>query len=129
MRGMPPGPPQMPQGQVEPAAAPQPKGGQEARGKIIAGLATELVRIAIPLFPKESPMGIALAETAAKLGRIFAKPPEDLGQAELKFMSQQLYPGQKPAAMDMGQVARQGLAGQGVPVGAGPAAGGPPQGG
>lgn len=127
MRGMPPGMPAMPPGQVEPAAAPQQKGGQEARGKIIAGLATELARIAIPMFPKESPMGIALAETAAKLGKIFAKPPEDLGQAELKFMGQQLYPGQKPAAMDMGQVAKAGLAGQGVPVGAGP--GGQPQGG
>lgn len=129
MRGMPPGMPAMPQGQVEPAAAPQAKGGQEARGKIIAGLATELARIAIPMFPKESPMGIALAEVAAKLGKIFAKPPEDLGQAELKFMGQQLYPGQKPAAMDMGNVVRGGLAGQGVPGAAGAPPGGPPPGG
>ena len=122
----------MPLGQVDPAMQPQPKGGQEARGKVVAGLALEMARLAITMFPKESPMAIALAETAAKLGKIFQKPEQDLGQAELKFMGQQLYPGQRPAAMDMGQGARSALAGQGVP-GAAPAMAGagaaPPQGG
>ena len=108
-------------GQVDPAMQPQPKPGQEARGKIVAGLGLELIRTAISLFPKESDFGIALAETAAKLGKIFQKPEQDMGQAELKFMSQQLYPGQKPAAMDQGGDIRQKLMGQGVP-------GGPPPG-
>jgi hypothetical protein len=107
----------MPLGQqVDPAMRPQPKGGQEARGKVIAGLALEMARMAIPLFPKESTMAIMLAEIAAKMGKEFAKPPEDLGQAELKFMGQQLYPGQKPAAMDMGGNVRSSLMGQGVPA-------------
>lgn len=119
--------------QVDPAMQPQPKGGQEARGKILAGLGLEMVRIAIPMFPKESPMAIALAETAAKLGKQFQKPPEDLGMAELKFMQNQIYPGQKPAnAMDSGAGVRSSLAGAGVPAaapnpmaGAAPGAGGP----
>ncbi len=114
-----------PLGQTDPAMMPQPKGGQEARGKVVAGLALEMARLAITMFPKESPMAIALAETAAKLGRIFQKPEQDLGQAELKFMGQQLYPGQRPAAMDMGGQARASLAGQGVP-GAQPAMAGAP---
>lgn len=123
----------MPLNQVDPAVRPQPKGGQEARGKIIAGLALELARTAIPMFPKESPMAIMLAEIAAKMGKEFAKPPEDLGQAELKFMGQSLYPGQKPAAMDSGGGIQQKLMGMGAPAPgaalAGAGAAPPPQGG
>jgi len=99
---------------VDPAMQPQPKGGQEARGQIIAGLGLEMVRTAIPMFPKESDMAIALAEIAAKLGKMFKKPPEDLGKAELKFMEQQLFPGQRPAAMESGGAVRSSLMGQGV---------------
>ena len=63
---------------------PQQKGGQEARGKVVAGLGLEMCRLAITMFPKESTMAIALAETAAKLGKLFQKPEQDLGQAELR---------------------------------------------
>ena len=108
----------MPLGQVDPAMQPQPKGGQEARGKVVAGLGLEMVRVAITLFPKESDFAIALAETAAKLGKLFQKPEQDLGQAELKFMGQQLYPGQRPAAMDMGGQVRQQMMGMGSPAAA-----------
>ena len=115
----------MPLGQVDPAMQPQPKPGQEARGQVVAGLGLEMVRTAITMFPKESPMAIALAETAAKLGKLFKKPEQDLGQAELKFMGQQLYPGQRPAAMDMGGDIRQTMQGMGAGAPGGP--GGAPQ--
>ncbi len=105
----------MPLNQVDPAVRPQPKGGQEARGKVVAGLGLEMVRMAISMFPKESDMAIALSETAAKLGKMFQKPDQDMGQAELKFMGSQLYPGQKPAAMDSGPAVQSSLQGQGVP--------------
>ena len=115
----------MPLNQVEPAMRPQPKGGQEARGKVVAGLGLEMVRMAISMFPKESDFAIALAETAAKLGKLFQKPDQDMGQSELKFMQSQLYPQQKPAAMDSGAAVQSSLMGQGVqPAGAGAPAGG-----
>src|SRR3990167_10498190 len=123
----------MPLAQVDPAMRPQAKGGQEARGKVVAGLGLEMVRMAIAMFPKESDFAISLAETAAKLGKLFQKPDQDLGQAELKFMGQQLYPGQKPAAMDMGGQVKQSMMGMGVPAAnpmmAGAAPGAGPQGG
>ena len=118
----------MPLGQTDPAMMPQAKGGQEARGKIIAGLGLEMIRTAIPMFPKESDLGVACAEVAAKLGRIFQKPEQDIGQAELKFMGQQLYPGQRPPAMDTGGDIRQKLMGQGVPAGPPPEMAGAPPG-
>jgi hypothetical protein len=125
----------MPLNQVDPAVRPQPKAGQEARGKVVAGLGLEMVRMAISMFPKESDMAIALSETAAKLGKMFQKPDQDMGQAELKFMGSQLYPGQQPAAMDSGGAVRSSLMGQGVAApqpamaGAGAAPGAGPQGG
>lgn len=110
----------MPLNQVDPATRPQPKGGQEARGKLLAGLGVEMLRIAIPMFPKESDFGITLAEVSAKLGKMFAKPPADLGQAELKFMGSQLYPQQQPQnAMDSGGGIQQKLMGMGAPAPAG----------
>ncbi len=117
----------MPQGQVEPAMAPQAQGGKEARGKIVAGLGLEMVRMAIAMFPKESDMAIALAETAAKLGKHFKKPEEDMGAAELKFMGSQLYPHPRPMAMDAGSQVQSSLQSQGVGASAPGAA--PPQGG
>ena len=114
----------MPLNQVDPAVRPQPKGGQEARGKIVAGLGLEMVRAAISMFPKESDFAIALAETAAKLGKLFQKPDHDMGQAELKFMGSQLYPGPQPAAMDSGGGIQQKLMGMGA-QGSPPAAGAP----
>jgi len=106
----------MEQGQVDPAMMKGPKDGQEARGKILAGLGLETIRRAIPMFPADSSLGIMLAEVTAKLGKEFAKPPEDLGQAELKFLQSQLYPQQqRPAAMDSGAGIQQSLMQQGAP--------------
>ena len=87
------------------------------------------------MFPKESDFAIVLAETAAKLGKQFQKPEQDLGQAEMKFMQSQLFPGQRPSAMDMGgniQQKMMGMGAQGSPApGAAPmmAGAGAPQGG
>ena len=93
------GPPAMgspaPPGAASPMAPKQ--GGQEARGRVMAGLGLELLRMAIPLFGN-SPDGQAIVEVVAKLGKKFVKPPADLGAAELKFMGSQLgQGGPKPA--------------------------------
>jgi hypothetical protein len=106
----------VPLGQTEPAMQPQAKGGQEARGDIVAGLGLEMIRMAQAMYPGTSEKGILLAEVSAKLGRGFKKPPQELGEAELKFMHQSLYPGQRPAAMDMGGQVRSSLMGQGIPA-------------
>ena len=75
-------------------AAPQhaDRGGKESRGKIVAGLGLEMLRIAVPLLGN-TPLGQRVAETVAKLGKEISKPPTDLGQSEMQFMSQQLFPG------------------------------------
>mgnify|MGYP001572090272 CR=1 FL=1 len=104
----------MPLGQVDPAVQPQAKGGEEARGKVIAGLALAMIRIAIPKFSKESDLAIVLSEVSAKLGKQFQKPEEDMGLAELKFMQSQLFPGQRPQAMDMGGNIQQKMQGMGI---------------
>ena len=67
------------------------RGGKEARGKIIAGLALELARISIPMLGNTE-LGQEIASFVAKIGRRLSKPPQDLGQSELKFMGSQLWP-------------------------------------
>src|SRR3989442_1594730 len=91
---LPPRPPTLPTaaGTAPAAPATQDRSGKEARGKIVAGLGLEMMRIAIPLLGN-TPLGQRVAEVVAKLGREIAKPPQDLGQSELKFMGSQLYPG------------------------------------
>lgn len=107
----------MPLGQTDPATMPEAKGGTEARGKIVAGLGLEMIRHAISMFPKDSDFSITLSEMSAKLGKMFKKPPQDLGQAELKFMGSQLYPQQQqPNAMDSGGGIQQKLMGMGAPA-------------
>jgi hypothetical protein len=63
--------------------------GKEARGKVIAGLGLEMLRIAIPLLGN-TPDGLAVVEVVAKLGKKFAKPAADLQKSELTFMQSQL---------------------------------------
>jgi hypothetical protein len=67
------------------------RAGKEARGKVVAGLGLEMLRISIPLIGNTD-LGHEIAITVGKLGRRLQKPPEDLGQSELKFMGSQLYP-------------------------------------
>jgi len=88
-------------------------GGKELRGRTVAGLALELLRMSMPMLGN-SEDGQAVAEVVAKLGRKFAKPPQDLAQSELKFMQSQLNPMPRPQAMDMGPQAQGALAAQGV---------------
>lgn len=95
MPGMPPAPP-MPQGPsaggTSPAAPAQPeRGGKEARGRVVAGLALELARVAIPLLGN-SQDGVDLAKFVSTFGKRFVKPPEDLGKSELQFMQSQIFP-------------------------------------
>lgn len=98
---MPPGmlpAPQIPQPPSQGAAPAMPgpgqmqQGGKEARGKVVAGLGLEMLRISIPLLAN-SEDGQAVIEAVAKLGKRFVKPAEDLGQAELKFMGSQMFGG------------------------------------
>jgi hypothetical protein len=71
--------------------------GKEARGKVIAGLGLEMLRIAIPLLGN-TPDGLAVVEVVAKLGKKFAKPAADLQKSELTFMQSQLGGGGGPMA-------------------------------
>lgn len=94
--GLPPTPPPPPgagmpgPGGTSPAMPQQAdRGGKEARGKVVAGLGLEMLRIAIPLLGN-SKMGLIVSECVSKLGREVSKPPADLGAAELKFMESQL---------------------------------------
>lgn len=103
--------------------APQ-RGGKEARGKVVAGLGLELLRMAIPLLGM-SEDGQAVTEVVAKLGKKFGKPPQDLGQSEMKFMQSQLYPQPRPQAMNMGPQVQSSLQGAGVPAAPPPGAGAP----
>lgn len=113
-------------GSTAPAmVAPQQKGGKDMRGKVVAGLAMELLAIALPMLSQSkgqdgrpSEDAVAVSDAYNKLLKHFAKPPADLGQSELKFMQSQLYPVPRPPAMDSGQGIRQSLAGMGVQPGA-----------
>ena len=89
----PPAPPQMAAAGTAPAAPQKAdRGGKEARGKIVAGIGLEMLRIAIPLLGN-SPLGLMVAQSVAKLGREITKPPQDLMQSEMTFMQQQLAAG------------------------------------
>ena len=116
--GMPAGP-AMP----GPAQPGQPdRGGKEARGKVVAGLGLELLRIAIPLLGN-SEDGQSLAEVVAKLGKRFVKPAADLGQSEMKFMGSQLYPAPQGNAMQVPGALQQRFQAMGM---GGPKPGAPP---
>jgi len=103
-------PGQQPQaGGTSPAAPAQAdRSGKEARGKVVAGLGLEMMRVAIPLLGN-TPLGQRVAEAVAKLGREITKPPADLGQSELKFMGSQLYGGGGPGGAAGPQGARPGM--------------------
>lgn len=72
------------------------RSGKQARGKVVAGLGLEMLRIAIPLLGGDK-LGQVVADCVAKLGREVSKPPQDLGESELKFMQSQLAGGGGPA--------------------------------
>ena len=100
-------------GGTSPAAPGRPdRSGKEARGRIVTGLALEMARIAIPLLGN-SEDGIELANFVAKFGKRFVKPPQDLGQSELKFMGSQLFGG--GGAPPGAQAPPQGGASGGMP--------------
>jgi len=104
------------------------RGGKEARGKVVAGLGLELLRIAIPLLGN-SEDGQSLAEVVAKLGKRFVKPAADMGQAEMKFMGSQLYPAPQGNAMQVPGAIQKQFQGMGMrPGGPGPGAAPPPEG-
>src|SRR6266446_571614 len=94
---LPPAPPAPPSPMAAAGTAPAAprtpdRGGKEARGKIVAGLGLEMLRIAIPLLGN-TPLGIRVSEMVARLGKEITKPAADLGQSEMTFMQQQLFPG------------------------------------
>ena len=86
--------PTMPQSPMGTAPAmPGPMGAQQdgkiARGKVVAGLGLEMLRIAIPLLGNTEE-GLLVTEVSAKLAKRFVKPPKDMQQSELTFMQSQL---------------------------------------
>lgn len=112
MPGMPGGMP--PFGNTSPAIMAGPKPGNNAKGEVIAGLALALLEMAIPMLGADRK--IIAEEAHLKLLKEFSKPPQDLGQAELKFMGSQLYPQQRPpgAVMESGPGIQSQLQGLGV---------------
>lgn len=103
--------------------APEAKPGKELRGRTIAGLALELLSIALPQLGAMSDEGQAVAGVIKTLGSKFSRPPRDLGEAEMKFMQSQLYPVPRPGAMDSGPDIRSRLSSMGVGAGSPPPAG------
>ena len=65
--------------------------GQQARGKVIAGIGAQMIREAASMFPIDSDENVSLTKSSLELAKMFMKPPEDLGMAELKFMASQLW--------------------------------------
>lgn len=110
-------------GNTMPAMAAPELEGKEARGRVLAGLALEILATSIPMLGK-SEDAVVVADAYNKLLKKFAKPPADMGEAELKFIGSQIYPQAQSAPgqaapMDpsqMGQNVRTSLMGAGVPA-------------
>lgn len=115
-------------GSTAPAMMKPPGGkpGKELNGRTVAGLALQLLSVALPQLGPQSEEGIAVAKAIATLGAKFAKPAADLGQAEMKFMQSQLSPAPRPSAMDSGPGIRQSLMSMGAGAAPTPPAGMPP---
>ena len=109
--------PQMPQGPMGTSPAMPgkvPQDGKIARGKVVAGLGLEMLRVSIPLLGN-SEEGLLVTEVTAKLAKRFMKPPEDLGKSELGFMQSQLFGQGGPAGGAPGGAAPGGAPPQQVP--------------